>query len=88
MLSPDTNTEPVANYWTGIDFEIDEIGMGAGVIARKVADLQTAQAERQTIATKVAAEEIAKLCGQVQNLSAHLAGVLAKHAARESKVRT
>lgn len=87
MLSPDTNTEPVADIWTGCSFSIDEITMGAGIVGRKVIDLRTAQAERKHVAAKVAADEIAKLCGQVQVLSAHLAGVLAKHAQREARVR-
>lgn len=88
MLAPDTNTEPVVDIWTGTSLEIDELVMGANVVVAKVRAIKEAQAARAAMTVKVAADECAVICGQMQSLSAHLARVLAKHAARESKVRT
>lgn len=80
--------EPVVGIWQGVSLEIDEITMGANIIARKVKDLRAAQLESKHVAAKVAADEIAKVAGQMNVLSKHLASVLAKHAERESRVRS
>ena len=82
--------------WTGISFEVEEIKLGARVVTAKMRDFESAAATidgatqaHHLINLKLAAERMAEsaktisiITGQVNSLSAHLAGILAHHASR------
>lgn len=72
--------------FTGIQFVAGELVIGGNMVNAKVRDLQTAIAERHVANTKQAADDIAKIAGQMQTLSAHLATVIARHMARNPRV--
>lgn len=87
MRAPDTDS-PVIDLWTGISLEIAAIVELGSNTAASVAAIRKGQADRHEAIVKSAADELARIGGQMQTLSAHLASVLARHAARQSRVRT
>jgi hypothetical protein len=86
--SPSIEAAPVVDIFTGISFEIEEIILGRNVLDTKLRSMLTARDGKDIVALKVAAEEIAKITGQMEMLSAHLAKILQHHANRKPRVES
>lgn len=73
------------SLFVGTALEVDEIVIGRNVINTKVTALREAMTARHEAAVKQCADDIAKIAGQMQTLSAHLSSVLTRHQNRNPK---
>lgn len=74
------------SLFNGISYEVDEIILGRNVVSEKCAALREAMTARHAANVKQAADDIARISAQMHTLSAHLAGVIARHQARTPKL--
>lgn len=74
------------SLFNGIALEVEEIIIGRNVINAKCAALRESMVARHEAGVKAAADDIAKIAGQMQVLSAHLGSVIARHQARNPKL--
>lgn len=70
------------SLFVGLSLEVGEIIIAHNRLTEGTRKLQEAFIARHEAAVKQAADDIAKITGQMQTLSAHLASVLARHMAR------
>lgn len=73
------------DFFTGTRFEVDEIVLGMNVLNVKTRDLKGSSTHRQAVSLKLAADDIAKVAGQIQILAAHLATKCAQHVNRKAR---
>ena len=83
VMEPDRRDGP--SLFTGIQLEVDEITLCRTKINAGCIALRAAMVARHESGVKQAADEIAKISGQMQTMAAHVASVLARHQARKPR---
>lgn len=73
------------SLFTGIALEVDEIILCRNRINTSATDLRAAMTAQQASSVKQAAEEIAKVAGQMNVMAAHIASVIARLQARRPR---
>lgn len=73
------------DLFTGTHFSVEETILGLNVLTAKVRQLKHSHETKNAAAMKLDAEGIAKVAGQIQALSSHLAGVCIRHINRKPR---
>ncbi len=82
FIEPEVESEEV---YRGLSFEVQAILDAGKQIEAKCRDLAGSFKHRQTVSMKLAADDIALITGQANNLAAHLASVCARHIERRKQ---
>ncbi len=90
MNKPATITAPAEqqdgpSLFVGIALEVNEIVACRDNLDLPCARLRAGMADRHEAAVKQAADDIAKIAGQMQTLRAHLSSVISRHLARSPR---
>lgn len=73
------------NFFTGTKFSVDQLAIDHEALRASLKSLRLAHEQQDAIGMKLAAEGAAKLLGQMQALSAHLAGTAVTHINRRPR---
>ena len=80
----DAEQEP--NFYQGTSFLVDEILLGMNVLTAKVRNLKQGNTSGSAVQQKLAAEDIAKISGQIQSMAQTIARVTISHINRKPRV--
>lgn len=78
------DVQPV-DFFLGTSFSVDQLAIDHQCLSTHLKALRMAHADRDASGVKLAAEAAAKLAGQMQMLSAHLASVAVRHLNRRPR---
>lgn len=66
-------------FFHGTSFEVQAVMQAYRELAHKINDLSGAHSFGQAIPMKIAADDVARLAGQIQTMSAHLSKMAVRH---------
>lgn len=78
--------QQLPNFFTGTSFSVIQIEEDVGKLQERTRFLTTAHDAQSATSMKLAAENLAKLAGQIQSQADHLAGVCVRHINRRPRV--
>lgn len=78
-------TQDGPSLFVGIALEVEEILLCERKLALPCGELRAGMTGRYESEVKKAADDIAKIAGQMQTLSAHLSTVIARHQSRKPR---
>jgi hypothetical protein len=83
---PDAPEATAPDFYVGLPLVTDEIELGLKVLTAKVRALRSAQAAKQAVAMKLAAEDVAKVSNQINMLATQTIRTTLRHINRRSRV--
>jgi predicted nucleic acid-binding protein len=88
MNAPAAQTSPAddaPDFFTGTSFAVEEILLGMNVLQAKVRNLKQGNDTGSAVQQKLAAEEAAKIAGQIQSLADVIVRVTISHLNRKPR---